>query len=51
MEVGSEGSGKLITMLRSNARKFADGNALIIIDGSPGIGCPVISSITEVMRY
>jgi MinD superfamily P-loop ATPase len=33
-------------MLRSNARKFADGNALIIIDGSPGIGCPVISSIT-----
>jgi len=46
MEVGSEGSGKLITMLRSNARKFADGNALIIIDGSPGIGCPVISSIT-----
>lgn len=46
MEVGSEGSGKLITRLRSNARKFADENTLIIIDGSPGIGCPVISSIT-----
>lgn len=46
MEVGSEGSGKLVTLLRSNARKFADENALIIIDGSPGIGCPVISSIT-----
>lgn len=46
MEVGSEGSGKLITMLRSNAREFADENTLIIIDGSPGIGCPVISSIT-----
>ena len=46
MEVGSEGSGKLITWLRSNARKFADENNLIIIDGSPGIGCPVISSIT-----
>ena len=46
MDVGSEGSGKLITMLRSNARKFADENTLIIIDGSPGIGCPVISSIT-----
>ena len=41
-----KGSGKLITMLRSNARKFADENSLIIIDGSPGIGCPVISSIT-----
>ncbi|SHF69875.1 MinD superfamily P-loop ATPase, contains an inserted ferredoxin domain [Caldanaerobius fijiensis DSM 17918] len=46
MEVGSEGSGKLITQLRSNARKFSDENTLIIIDGSPGIGCPVISSIT-----
>ena len=46
MEVGSEGSGKLITQLRSNARKFSDENILIIIDGSPGIGCPVISSIT-----
>ena len=46
MEVGSEGSGKLITWLRSNARKFADENNLIIIDGSPGMGCPVISSIT-----
>ncbi|QCX34318.1 (4Fe-4S)-binding protein [Caloramator sp. E03] len=46
MEVGSEGSGKLITKLRSNARKFEDDNTIIIIDGSPGIGCPVISSIT-----
>ena len=46
MEVGSEGSGKLITMLRSNARKFAAKDTLIIIDGSPGIGCPVISSVT-----
>jgi MinD superfamily P-loop ATPase len=46
MEVGSEGSGLLITLLRKNARKFADGNTLIIADGSPGIGCPVISSIT-----
>ncbi len=46
MAVGSEGSGILITKLRNNARKFADENTLIIIDGSPGIGCPVISSIT-----
>ncbi len=46
MEVGSEGSGKLIAKLRSNARKFVDENTLIIIDGSPGIGCSVISSIT-----
>ena len=46
MEIGSEGSGKLITLLRSNARKFAHSNTIIIIDGSPGIGCPVISSVT-----
>lgn len=46
MEIGSDGSGKLVTMLRTNARKLADEETLIIIDGSPGIGCPVISSVT-----
>jgi MinD superfamily P-loop ATPase len=46
MEIGSEGSGKLITQLRKNARDFASDDTLIIIDGSPGIGCSVISSIT-----
>lgn len=46
MEVGSEGTGKLITLLRKNARKFVNKGTLTIIDGSPGIGCPVISSIT-----
>lgn len=46
MEVGSEGSGILITILRNNAKKYADENTVIIVDGSPGIGCPVISSIT-----
>lgn len=45
MAVGSDGSGKLITTLRANARDQLDGNDLVIIDGSPGIGCPVISSI------
>lgn len=46
MEIGSDGSGKLVTLLRKNARKFCADDSLIIIDGSPGIGCPVISSIT-----
>lgn len=45
MAIGSDGSGKLITKLRANARDRLDGNDLVIIDGSPGIGCPVISSI------
>lgn len=46
MDIGSEGSGKLITILRRNGRKFASDESYTIIDGSPGIGCPVISSIT-----
>ena len=46
MEIGSDGSGKLITQLRKNGKKFNDNEKLTIIDGSPGIGCPVISSIT-----
>ncbi|WP_186430729.1 ATP-binding protein [Clostridium sp. BSD9I1] len=46
MEIGSDGSGKLITNLRKNGKKFNDNDKLTIIDGSPGIGCPVIASIT-----
>lgn len=46
MEIGADGSGKLVTQLRNDARDFAGNDALIINDGSPGIGCPVIASIT-----
>lgn len=46
MDIGSDGSGKLITLLRKNGKKFSEGETLTIIDGSPGIGCPVIASIT-----
>lgn len=46
MEIGADGSGKLISNLRKNAKGFNKDNRLTIIDGSPGIGCPVISSIT-----
>ncbi len=43
-------SGKLVSLLRQQARLLADKNGfdLIIIDGPPGIGCPVIASITGV---
>jgi MinD superfamily P-loop ATPase len=43
-----ENSGKLVSLLRSEARKVAAdrGIDLVIIDGAPGIGCPVIASIT-----
>ncbi len=41
-------SGKLVSLLRRQARLLADkrGLDLILIDGPPGIGCPVIASIT-----
>jgi MinD superfamily P-loop ATPase len=41
-------SGKLVSILRQQARLLAEahGHNLIIVDGPPGIGCPVIASIT-----
>ena len=45
---GEENSGKLVASVRSEAREEAAkaGVNFILIDGPPGIGCPVISSIT-----
>jgi MinD superfamily P-loop ATPase len=47
---GEEASGKLVAMVREMARDLADMRKLdlILIDGSPGIGCPVIASLTGV---
>jgi MinD superfamily P-loop ATPase len=46
--IAEENSGKLVSLIRKEAKKIAtDQNKdLIIADGSPGIGCPVIASIT-----
>ena len=43
-----ENSGKLVSLVRTAAMRIAEDRqiSLIIIDGSPGIGCPVIASIT-----
>lgn len=40
-------SGKLVSAIKEDARRIAkeNGYPLIIIDGSPGIGCPVIASL------
>ena len=47
---GEEASGKLVAMVREMARDLAAEKNLdlILIDGSPGIGCPVIASLTGV---
>jgi MinD superfamily P-loop ATPase len=41
-----ENSGKLVTLLKQNARLYAlDNNShVVIVDGPPGIGCPVIAA-------
>lgn len=45
---GEENSGRLVAQLRRRAREIAtaEGRGLILCDGSPGVGCPVISSLT-----
>jgi len=42
-----ENSGKLVTLVRTRARASAEerGLDLVIADGAPGIGCPVIASV------
>lgn len=48
LDIRAENSGKLVTTVRKEAKKIAqEQNAsYIIVDGSPGTGCPVIASIT-----
>jgi MinD superfamily P-loop ATPase len=48
LEAGQENSGKLVTAVRQKARVMAkeEGAAYILSDGPPGIGCPVISSLS-----
>jgi MinD superfamily P-loop ATPase len=43
---GKENSGKLVTLIKQQARLFAEDtqSQRVIIDGPPGIGCPVISA-------
>ncbi len=45
---GQENSGKLVALVRNQAKVLARklNKSLILVDGAPGVGCPVISSIT-----
>lgn len=46
--IAAENSGKLVTLVREKAREIAERDRcdLMIVDGPPGVGCPVIASIT-----
>lgn len=48
LDVRAENSGKLVTTVRKEAKRIAEAQQAdyILVDGSPGIGCPVIASIT-----
>lgn len=48
LEPGGENSGKLVALLRKKAREYAEahGMPLLLTDGPPGSGCPVIATLT-----
>ncbi len=47
LKIGAENSGRLVSRVREEAENLAEekGYGLLLIDGSPGIGCPVIASL------
>lgn len=48
--IAESNSGKLVTLIRQAAKEIAERDSLnyVIIDGPPGIGCPVIASLAGV---
>lgn len=48
--IAAENSGKLVSLVRKEAERIATERSanLLLVDGPPGIGCPVIASITGV---
>jgi MinD superfamily P-loop ATPase len=45
--IAEENSGKLVTLVRKEAKDLAEAKnlSLVLTDGAPGVGCPVIASI------
>ncbi|MDD5109438.1 MAG: P-loop NTPase [Candidatus Omnitrophota bacterium] len=48
--IAEENSGKLVSLVRKKAQELAEKNNCdwVIIDGAPGIGCPVIASLSGI---
>jgi MinD superfamily P-loop ATPase len=48
--IAEDNSGKLVSLIKQEAKKIAEARELdwIIVDGPPGIGCPVIASLSGV---
>lgn len=50
LKPGEENTGKLVTEVKNRAKKIAEENdaEFLIVDSAPGVGCPVIASLTGV---
>ena len=48
LAIGADNSGKLVAQVKNEAKKIAEEGKYeyIIVDGSPGVGCPVVSSLS-----
>ncbi len=48
LSIGAENSGKLVAKVKNEAKRIAEdtGTSVVLVDGSPGIGCPVVSSLS-----
>jgi MinD superfamily P-loop ATPase len=48
LDIGADNSGKLVAKVKNEAKNRAEseGKDFLLVDGSPGIGCPVISSLS-----
>lgn len=46
--IGADNSGKLVAKVKNEAKALAQdqGKEIILVDGSPGVGCPVVSSLS-----
>jgi MinD superfamily P-loop ATPase len=48
LSIGADNSGKLVAKVKNEARTLAEtqNKTAVLVDGSPGIGCPVVSSLS-----
>jgi MinD superfamily P-loop ATPase len=50
LQPGRPNSGKLVALVRARARELAEDRQLplVLVDGPPGVGCPVIASLSGI---
>ena len=48
LSIGAENSGKLVARVKKEAKLLAEAQDkhIVLVDGSPGVGCPVVSSLS-----